>query len=190
MKALSLTQPWATLIAIGAKKIETRSWRAPGGVMALAIHAAKGLGPVGGERGLREQCGVEPFCTVLTKALEQHTNEYWRGEGFLKKMVDHPFMPRGAIVAVVRLVRCEPTIGSAICLPKPDSNEYAFGNYASGRFMWMFDDIVPLQKPVPCSGHQSVWDVEQREGPEVAAAVRLQIQGTRIEPYLNYRNLK
>ena len=40
MKCLSLTQPWATLVALGAKKMETRSWstkyRGP-----LAIHAAK-----------------------------------------------------------------------------------------------------------------------------------------------------
>lgn len=26
MKALTLTQPWATLVAIQAKRIETRSW--------------------------------------------------------------------------------------------------------------------------------------------------------------------
>lgn len=41
MKALSLWQPWASLIADGRKKIETRHWpmryRGP-----LAIHAAKG----------------------------------------------------------------------------------------------------------------------------------------------------
>lgn len=40
MKALTVHQPWATLIAIGAKRLETRSWstsyRGP-----LAIHAAK-----------------------------------------------------------------------------------------------------------------------------------------------------
>jgi activating signal cointegrator 1 len=42
MKALSLTQPWAILIAEGTKTIETRSWptryRGP-----LLIHAAKGF---------------------------------------------------------------------------------------------------------------------------------------------------
>ena len=42
MKALTLTQPWATLVATGAKQIETRSWstryRGP-----LYIHAAKGF---------------------------------------------------------------------------------------------------------------------------------------------------
>ena len=46
MKALPVTQPYATLVALGAKHIETRSWstryRGP-----LAIHAGKGLGPVG-----------------------------------------------------------------------------------------------------------------------------------------------
>ena len=51
MKVLTLTQPWATLVAIGAKRIETRSWatkyRGP-----LLIHAAAGLGPVGGKFGL------------------------------------------------------------------------------------------------------------------------------------------
>jgi hypothetical protein len=26
MKALTLHQPWATLVALGAKQIETRSW--------------------------------------------------------------------------------------------------------------------------------------------------------------------
>ena len=40
MKAITLWQPWASLIACGAKKYETRSWatryRGP-----IAIHAAK-----------------------------------------------------------------------------------------------------------------------------------------------------
>ncbi len=42
MKAISLWQPWASLMAIGAKKIEARTWstnyRGP-----LAIHASKTL---------------------------------------------------------------------------------------------------------------------------------------------------
>lgn len=29
MKLLSLWEPWATLMAIGAKRIETRSWQTP-----------------------------------------------------------------------------------------------------------------------------------------------------------------
>lgn len=41
MKAITLWQPWATLVALGKKKIETRSWH-PGYLGALAIHAATG----------------------------------------------------------------------------------------------------------------------------------------------------
>ena len=40
MRALSLTEPWATLVAIEAKRIETRSWQT-GYRGELLIHAAK-----------------------------------------------------------------------------------------------------------------------------------------------------
>lgn len=40
MKAISLWQPWASLVAVGAKKIETRSW-ATKYRGSLAIHATK-----------------------------------------------------------------------------------------------------------------------------------------------------
>jgi hypothetical protein len=67
VKALTLTQPWATLIAVGAKRIETRSW-ATDYHGQIAIHAAKGLGPVGGKRGLYEQCLEQPFRDVIAEA--------------------------------------------------------------------------------------------------------------------------
>jgi len=59
MKAITLTQPWATLIAIGAKQIETRSWRTfyrgP-----LAIHAGKTL-PAWQFRSVLEAYGIHSF---------------------------------------------------------------------------------------------------------------------------------
>ncbi len=42
MKALTLTQPWASLVALGHKQIETRSW-STNYRGALYIHAAKGF---------------------------------------------------------------------------------------------------------------------------------------------------
>ena len=50
MKALTLHQPWATLVAEGHKKIETRSWRPPKTLDVFAIHAAKTLNPEAVER--------------------------------------------------------------------------------------------------------------------------------------------
>src|SRR3982751_1322426 len=69
MKALTLTQPWATLVAIGAKRIETRSWSTTyrGEV---AIHAAKGF-----PRDCHELCATEPFLSVLKAAGFTHTRE-------------------------------------------------------------------------------------------------------------------
>lgn len=42
MKALSLTQPWASLVDHGAKKVETRGWNTSHRGL-IAIHAAKGF---------------------------------------------------------------------------------------------------------------------------------------------------
>ena len=42
MRGLTLTQPWATAVALGEKRIETRSWRTPYRGL-VAIHAAKGF---------------------------------------------------------------------------------------------------------------------------------------------------
>ena len=57
MKALSLIQPWASLVICGAKKIETRSWQTKYRGK-LAIHASKSTKYV----DLRDE---EPFLTAL-----------------------------------------------------------------------------------------------------------------------------
>lgn len=48
MKAISLWQPWASLVAVGVKTIETRSWPAPKALIGerLAIHATAKRPPV------------------------------------------------------------------------------------------------------------------------------------------------
>ena len=75
MKALSLTQPWATLVATGKKKVETRTWRTKYRG-ALYIHAAK------------------DFPGDAAKFAEAE-----RALGRLPARV-----PRGAVVAIARLV--------------------------------------------------------------------------------------
>jgi activating signal cointegrator 1 len=56
MKALSLWQPWASLVADGRKRIETRSWRPPNYLVGhwLAIHATKR-----GDAAFAEGCGYD-----------------------------------------------------------------------------------------------------------------------------------
>ncbi len=61
IRALTLTQPWGSLVALEAKRIETRSWRASYRGW-LAIHAAKTFAAA--ERALCEQ---EPYRTALLR---------------------------------------------------------------------------------------------------------------------------
>lgn len=152
MKVLTLTQPWASLVAIGAKHIETRSWstsyRGP-----LAIHAAAGLGPVGGMAGLIAQYSFAPFWNVLLPA------------GYPPEK-----MPRGAIIAVCRLAGCvsTPTTHPQIETGWTDDKtgeqwmlteqERAFGDYSPGRFAWLLADIRGLPTPIPAKGALGLWE--------------------------------
>lgn len=158
MKALTLTQPWASLVAIGAKRIETRSWstsyRGP-----LAIHAAKGLGPVGGMRGLVDLVRQDVFWNALISLRPSVFNV----EGLAKRA-----LPFGAIVAVCELVDCLPikiySIGdSAIngaSYPIPTEPERSFGDYSVGRFAWLLADIHTLPEPIPAKGALGLWEYE------------------------------
>lgn len=164
MKAITLTQPWASLVAIGAKRIETRSWatkyRGP-----LAIHAGVGLGPVGGRRGLFEQCYHRDFLPALEPAMTGTRTI----AGHEVPHINPDFLPRGAIVAVARLAYCVPTVtienGAHPGFGKPGSawpltdQERAFGDYSIGRYGWLLADVRRLPEPVPCKGALGLWDV-------------------------------
>ena len=151
MKAISLWQPWATLMAIGAKTIETRGrptqYRGP-----IAIHAAKRL--TRDEIGL---CHEQPFASALRAGGYETVRE----------------LPLGALVCVVTLVDCiqipegTPAQGKlfgdgvlvrGVTLP-PDGDELAFGNYAPGRYAWITRDLRKLSDPVPWPGKQWLFDV-------------------------------
>jgi activating signal cointegrator 1 len=157
MKALTLTQPYATLVAIGAKTIETRSW--PTAYRGrIAIHAGKGLGPVGGTRGLMDLCRSEPFRSVLI------------GAGILGT----PALPLGAIVATARITttgrltrdtRHSYIWNEAIRAWTPVSEqEAAFGDYTEGRWGFVLADVKPLAEPIPAKGALGLWDWTPPEG--------------------------
>lgn len=146
MKAITLAQPWATLVAIGAKRIETRGWatayRGP-----LAIHAGKGLGPVGGKRGLRALCFRNPFLKTLVDA-------GINVPGLLGTDVGDVF-PLGAVVAIVNL--CD--VHRASCLADAISQrELAFGDYSPGRYAWLLEDVQQLDAPARCKGALGLWE--------------------------------
>ena len=61
MKALTLWQPWASVVALGIKKIENRRWKPPASVIGrrIAIHAGKTYDEKGAKL-IAEICGGQP----------------------------------------------------------------------------------------------------------------------------------
>ena len=158
MKALSLWQPWASAIAVGAKQVETRAWRThyrgP-----MAIRAAKRLVKMG--------------------LIHYHCHCHWNWCGALRpigwRMGDGrpawEALPFGAFVATCELTDCRPTgdfTNAALDTPRrPDGEtgdiydwtERQMGDFALGRFGWVLDDIRRLEKPIPYRGMQGLFDV-------------------------------
>lgn len=139
MKAISLWQPWASLIASGAKQIETRSWytgyRGP-----LAIHASK--------RRVKSELIELARDTNYIAALGAKPDEA------LQKLMD---LPLGAIVAVVNMSGCYSV--EAVGVPSGLGEEYWLGNYDFGRYAWILTDVRPLSEPIPFKGAQGFFDV-------------------------------
>lgn len=138
MKAITLWQPHATLVAIGVKKFETRSWsthyRGP-----LIIHAAKRF-----EDSEVRLCFDEPFRTCLQQA------------GY-RKASDLPLGAAIAMVDLIDILPVEQVVG------KIDGRELAFGNYQPGRFAWELANLLSFPNPIPMRGRQGLWTLAQDE---------------------------
>ncbi len=133
MKALSIKQPWATLVALEAKRIETRSWstRYRG---RLAIHASANM-----SKEDIELCRQSPFREALA------AGGYFEGSG----PANNPFgLPLGAIIAYATLVDIVLITLENI----PDEPERSFGIYTPGRFAWILQDVYRLPEPVGAKG--------------------------------------
>lgn len=132
MKVLSLLQPWATLVVMGIKKIETRSW-STNHRGTLLIHASKGkAGSIFADASL-----------------------------FKNYIHDFNKLPFGAIIGQVELVnviRTEALGMSDEHINKLTIEEKAFGDYESGRYAWILEEAVMFEQAFYCRGSVSVWN--------------------------------
>lgn len=129
--ALSLLQPWASLVVMGFKTIETRSWqtarRGP-----LLIHASLG-------RKGKILVTEPPFSKYIT---------------------DFDALPFGAIIGQVQLdeiVPVEELFYSDAKLAALTLEEKAFGDYTKGRYAWVLSEPVMFDEPIPVKGGLGLW---------------------------------
>lgn len=144
MKVLSLLQPWATLVVIGAKKIETRSWNTKyrGD---LLIHASKN------KKIASEIIYTYPFNKVLTEHFK-HVRE-----------PDINDLPFGAIIGKAQITdTCETELHNALNYAWGDyvitDEERAFGDYSPNRYCWLLKNAVEFKNPIKAKGSLSLWE--------------------------------
>lgn len=166
MKALTVRQPWASLIAIGAKRIETRSWRTsfrgP-----IAIHAAKRRPAL---RWVTVSGDAPPETDLYAMGpcwewIETPNQNHWAG-------VYEWVGPLGAIVATAQLVDCLPILPEAddysdgrACIEsyagllrqwgedadsfEDVSDQLPYGDFTPGRWAWLLGDVQPTTERCP-----------------------------------------
>lgn len=137
MKAISLLQPWATLVVIGAKKIETRSWdtKHRGD---LLIHASRKMYAF-----QKHLCEKEPF-SIFLKDIDQ--------------------LPLGSIIGKVTLsdtAQIAQIPGMNIEGVKWPY-ELNFGDYSAGRYGWILKDAVSFTNHIPYNGSLGLWNYNDR----------------------------
>ena len=152
MNALTVNQPWAMMVALGAKLIETRSWptRYRG---RLAIHASKKL-----TMFQLALCYRPPFRDILSAwGIDIMAGELRPGNNKF---------PLGAIIATVDLIDCMPTndikpwqFGWQIGMKTwvLTDQEKALGDFLPDRYAWLLDNVQMLPEPIPAKGKLGLW---------------------------------
>lgn len=140
MKALTIWQPYATLLVHGDKLYETRSW-ATSYRGRIAIHAAK--------RPVRQTLDA------LAHGSAGQRQTALLMERLLRRFGGPDHLPIGAVVGTARLVRCNAITEDFLRTLTPQ--EIALGDFTLGRYAWEFEDVRPVD-PVPAKGAQGLWD--------------------------------
>lgn len=133
IRAISLWQPWATLVAHELKRFETRSWATSHRGL-LAIHAAK------------RPARVDELNPVITESLMDI--------GYMKLSE----LPYGCVLCVAEMSDCVPTeeIVNDYWFKSIAHTELHFGDYTPGRYAWRFDGVNYVEE-VPAKGSQGFW---------------------------------
>lgn len=134
MKALTIWQPYASLLVMGLKEFETRGWetkyRGP-----LLITAAK-------RNDNPRKDDIDRVVRILREyGMDRQAEELFEscGGSF------------GCAVGVVKLTSCRAMMDGGSDL------ENAVGYFGEGRFGWKCDEPRVFDSPVPVVGKQGLW---------------------------------
>jgi hypothetical protein len=160
MKALTIWQPWASLIIAGAKPYEFRGWRPPRSIIGqrIVIHAAA--------RKI-----YTPEASALYRILQHRdVDEKVRGWAAETCLIPEPALPilgrawmpyreklpmsAGLGTAIIGEPRLGPEIAAEFGVPRAnDSDRDQHANWG-----WPMLDIEVWPEPIPMKGKQGLWN--------------------------------
>lgn len=130
IKVLSIIEPWAKLIKEKKKYIETRTWKTSYRGE-LYIHASK------------KKINIK----------DEHITD-------LLDLIPNVERVYGKIICSCKLVDCiyiDEKFKEEISKNK---QEYLCGDFNIGRYAWILEEVVPLEKPIEAKGQLNIWDYE------------------------------
>lgn len=152
MKALTLWQPWATLVAEGVKPFEFRRWPAPKSIWGrrIAIHA--------GARKVRP-AEIDDLLTALR--LERGWGTALTVEPAMELLLRMQAAPERIVLSQIV---CTAVIGQPV--PAAEAVAQVYGESFRGDsdridhqvFGWPMLDVQRLEPPVPARGAQGFWE--------------------------------
>lgn len=149
--AITLWQPWASLVSVGAKRFEFRSWPAPARLVGLRV------GVHAGARAMKRG--------ELVDLLAKLKGPQWRETGLLRDdavaFIEAVF--DGSATIPLSSMMCTATLGRPIrgkqlglilgveLINDSDRDEHS-------NWGWPLSDIKPLRPPLPARGAQGWWN--------------------------------
>jgi hypothetical protein len=136
MKALTLWQPWASLVAMGHKTVETRGWKTDYRGE-IAIHSAAKLPPkwLGASRHQPDFRTELADCFNVRRDVDDRCGRH----------VDEAILalPYGIVRYTV------------------SDRDLIFGNYEDGRYAWWLELVEVFENPIPAKGNRMLWNWER-----------------------------
>ncbi|MEM6399813.1 MAG: DNA N-6-adenine-methyltransferase [Cyanobacteria bacterium P01_D01_bin.116] len=131
LKAISLWQPWASLITLGLKHYETRSWKT-------------------------KYRGKLLICSTAKNS--KHYREYLKVKDKLQLPPwDETNFPHGCVIAICDLVDCIEITSDFI--NQQSQTEILCGDWQVGRYAWKLENIQPITEPFAVKGKQRLFNV-------------------------------
>ncbi len=130
MKVLSLIEPYATLIKLGKKKIETRSFKT----------------------NYRGELYIHASSTKIPKE--------WKNNKEVMSLVNDASLNFGYIICKCKLVDCVYMDEEFLDKIKKDNLEFICGDYRPLRYAWVLEDIKVLDKPIFAKGKLGIWNYD------------------------------